>query len=133
MLFRSRNAVLNNIDKVTVVMGVLIIVILLGYGLNLILSQNSIGIVLIFFGLGMVTFVVEDNRALKGELYKSKLRIANHLQRMLGGTIATITAVLVQQLVPRIQNNQIPEFVIWIGPTIVLTPLIFYWSKKILS
>ena len=130
---RYRNAVLNNIDKVTVVMGVLIIVILLGYGLNLILSQNSIGIVLIFFGLGMVTFVVEDNRALKGELYKSKLRIANHLQRMLGGTIATITAVLVQQLVPRIQNNQIPEFVIWIGPTIVLTPLIFYWSKKILS
>ena len=67
------------------------------------------------------------------ELYKSKLRIANHLQRMLGGTIATITAVLVQQLVPRIQNNQIPEFVIWIGPTIVLTPLIFYWSKKILA
>jgi hypothetical protein len=81
----------------------------------------------------MVTFVFEDVRALKSDLYKSKLRIANHLQRMLGGTIATITAVLVQQLVPRIQNTQIPEFVIWIGPTIVLTPLIFYWSKRILS
>jgi hypothetical protein len=130
---RYRNAVLNKVDKVTAAIGVSIILILFGYGLNLILSQNSIGIVLIFFGLGMVTFVFEDVRALKSDLYKSKLRIANHLQRMLGGTIATITAVLVQQLVPRIQNTQIPEFVIWIGPTIVLTPLIFYWSKRILS
>lgn len=130
---RYKNATLNKIDKITTFIGLLIIFVLLCYGLFILLTKKSIGIVLIFFGLGMITFVMEDFKALKIELYKSKYRIANHLQRMLGGTIATITAVLVQQLVPRIQNSQIPEFIIWIGPTLVLTPFIFYWSKKILS
>ena len=78
-------------------------------------------------------FTVEYFFALTKETYKAKFRIANHLQRMLGGTIATITAVLVQQLVPRIQITQIPELIIWIGPTLVLTPLITYWSKKTLE
>jgi len=130
---RYKNAKLNKVDTFTVFAGFLIVFLLLGYGSFVLISGDSIGIVLLFFGIGLIIFTVEDFFALTKETYKAKFRIANHLQRMLGGTIATITAVLVQQLVPRIQNTQIPELIIWIGPTLVLTPLITYWSKKTLE
>ena len=130
---RYKNSQLNKVDKFTVLAGFVIVFLLIGYGSLVLISGKSIGIVLLFFGLGLIIFTVEDFMAIKKETYKSKFRIANHLQRMLGGTIATITAVLVQQIVPRIQNTQIPELVVWIGPTLVLTPLITYWSKKILQ
>ena len=130
---RYKNSQLNKVDKFKVLAGFVIVFLLIGYGSLVLISGKSIGIVLLFFGLGLIIFTVEDFMAIKKETYKSKFRIANHLQRMLGGTIATITAVLVQQIVPRIQNTQIPELVVWIGPTLVLTPLITYWSKKILQ
>jgi len=130
---RYKKAQLNKVDKFTVLVGSLIVIILISYGTLILIAGKSIGIVLLFFGLGLFIFTIEDFIAIKKETYTSKFRIANHLQRMLGGTIATITAVFVQQLVPRIQNTQIPELVIWIGPTLVLTPLITYWSKKILE
>ncbi len=130
---RFKNPILNKVDKLTAILGLIIVIILLGYGLLVILNGLTIGLVLIFFGIGLTIFVWEDFSALKNENYKAKYRVANHLQRMLGGTIATITAVLVQQLIPRIQGTQIPEFLIWIAPTIILTPFISFWSKKILS
>lgn len=130
---RFKNSILNKVDKLTAVIGLLIVIILFAYGLSVILSGQTIGVVLIFFGIGLTIFVKEDFSALKNENYKAKYRVANHLQRMLGGTIATITAVMVQQLIPRIQGTQIPEFIVWIAPTIILTPFISYWSKKILS
>lgn len=130
---RFKNSKLNKVDKVTSIVGLIIVIILFSYGSLVVLSGQSIGVVLIFFGVGLSIFVWEDFRAISKDFYKAKFRIANHLQRMLGGTIATITAVTVQQLIPRIQNTPIPEFIIWIAPTIILTPVISYWSRKILS
>jgi hypothetical protein len=46
---------------------------------------------------------------------------------MMGGTIAVITAVLVVN--PPFE----PEWVWWVLPTVVITPIISYWNKKTLS
>jgi hypothetical protein len=124
---------LNKVDIITVQIGKLIVLILFGYGTFLLVNGENLGAVLIIFGIVTYLFVREDAQALKVNLYKSKYRIASHLQRMLGGTIATITAVLVQQVVPRIEGTSIPEFVVWLAPTIVISPLITYWSRKILT
>ncbi len=49
---------------------------------------------------------------------------------MLGGTIATITAVLVQQVTPLVDSS-LGQVALWLGPTIVLTPMIFFWNWRI--
>ena len=46
---------------------------------------------------------------------------------MLAGTIAVITAVLVTNV------NIEPVFILWILPTIIITPIIFWWNTKILG
>ena len=115
------------------IVGRLIVVILIGYGTFIFINGETLGIVLLVFGITTYIFVREDSNALKLNSYKSKYRIASHLQRMLGGTIATITAVLVQQVVPRIEGTSFPAFIVWLAPTILITPLITYWSRKILT
>ena len=124
---------LNKVDKNTVIVGKFIILILIGYGIFIIINGETLGMVLLVFGITTYLFVREDSKALKENIYKSKYRIASHLQRMLGGTIATITAVLVQQVVPRIEGTSVPPFIVWLVPTILITPLITYWSRKILT
>ena len=46
---------------------------------------------------------------------------------IIGGTIATVTAVLV------VNVNTNPVWIAWLAPTVVITPLIFYWNKRTLS
>ena len=65
-----------------------------------------------------------------GEGARGKERIATHLARMLGGLIATITAVIVVNF--RTDNVGL-SVLSWLGPTIVLVPVIFYWARKIQS
>jgi len=45
----------------------------------------------------------------------------------MAGTIAVITAVLV------VNVNIEPIWIWWVLPTVVITPIISYWSKKTLS
>ena len=44
---------------------------------------------------------------------------------MMAGTIATVTAVLVVNVATD------PVWIAWIAPTVVITPFIFYWNKKL--
>ena len=43
---------------------------------------------------------------------------------IIAGTIAVITAVLVTNIYIE------PVFILWILPTIVITPIIFWWNRK---
>lgn len=52
-------------------------------------------------------------------------RIARHLTMMLAGVIATVTAVLVVNFTVE------PAFVLWLAPTVLITPLITYWNVRI--
>ena len=52
-------------------------------------------------------------------------RISRHLTGMLAGTIATITAVLVVN----VETN--PPWIVWILPTVVITPFIAWWNFRV--
>ena len=53
-------------------------------------------------------------------------RIARHLTNMLAGTIATVTAVVV------VNVETDPPWLAWIIPTLVITPLIAWWNRRVL-
>ena len=91
------------------------------------INNDSQFITLIVFGFLAVSLGYGDFRTFKNETAKGKERIAKHLTNMLGGTIAVVTAVLV------VNPPTDPEWVWWILPTFLITPLIFRWNKKVLS
>ena len=68
-----------------------------------------------------------DFKSYRNKSAIGKQRIARHLTNMLAGTIAVITAVLVTNV------NIEPVFILWILPTIIITPIIFWWNTKILG
>ena len=90
-------------------------------------NNDSQFITLIVFGLLALSLGYGDFRTFKNETAKGKERIAKHLTNMMGGTIAIVTAVLV------VNPPTDPEWVWWILPTFLITPLIFRWNKKVLS
>lgn len=96
-------------------------------GILLVTNTSSFGWVYITFGFISIGFLFNDFNFLKG---KSKIKnqwLLSHLQRMLGTYIASVTAFLVVNI------HFQPGFVVWLLPTAVITPLIFYWSKKFAS
>ena len=73
-------------------------------------------------GLSLADFRFHRSTAKPG-----KRRIARHLTNMLAGTIATVTAVLV------VNVDTDPVWLVWILPTVVITPLIVWWNVRIAS
>ena len=56
-----------------------------------------------------------------------KKRIARHLTNMLAGTIATLTAALVTNV------SADPVWIAWLVPTVLITPVIIYWNRRVLK
>tara|TARA_B100000029_G_scaffold505281_1_gene585710 strand:+ start:712 stop:1371 length:660 start_codon:yes stop_codon:yes gene_type:complete len=77
---------------------------------------------LIGYGLGITDF-----KTLKNHNATGKQRISRHLTNMLAGTIATVTAALVTNVTTE------PIWVAWLTPTVVITPVIYYWNNRTLS
>ena len=87
------------------------------------INNNSQYITLVVFGFLAITLGYADFRS-----YKNKTATGTrHLTNMMGGTIAVITAVLV------VNPPFDPEWVWWVLPTALITPLIFWWNYKTLS
>lgn len=111
--------------------GMLVVAIgMIGYGLVMAFTGMPMGWALVAFGSIGLQFAVDDVRNWTVERAFSA-RIQSHLQHMLGGTIATITAVLVQQIVPRLGDGNPWAVVVWLSPTVVITPLIALWSRHV--
>ena len=91
------------------------------------LNSNTQSIVLLVFGFLSITLSNADFNSYKKNSATGKERISRHLTNMMGGTIAVITAVLVVN--PPFE----PEWVWWVLPTVMITPLIFWWNSKILK
>ena len=124
---RNRKGIATTLDWIAVSL-----MILAGLGM-LILSaiffsnDDSQYIVLLVFGFLAMTLGYADFKSYKNNTATGKERISRHLTNMMGGTIAVITAVLVVN--PPFE----PEWVWWVLPTILITPLIFWWNFKILK
>ena len=94
------------------------------YGALVVMAGDGIGWVLVVFGaIGMLQSIGDIMGAF-GKPVTGKARIAAHLSRMMGGTIAVLTAFLLVQF----QSNSL---FFWLGPTLAITPLIFFWGRKV--
>lgn len=92
------------------------------WGLVWAVTGNSFGLVLLVFGVIGVAFGTMDIRTFQGD--ESDEWIVSHLQRMIAAFIATISAVSAVTLTP------VLGILAWLWPTILGTPLIYYWSKE---
>lgn len=117
------------IDAVGAWLMVVFAAVMMGYGAFMIVSGEPLGWALASFGGLGATFGAEDIvRSRRTDPHFEKVKV--HVARMLGGTIATITAVLVQQVTPLV-DSPLGQVALWLGPTIVLTPIIFFWNWRI--
>ena len=124
---RNREGVATTFDWIAVAL-----MILSGLGMWILAaiyfsSNNSQYIVLVIFGFLAMALGYIDLRSYRDETATRKERISRHLTNMLGGTIAVVTAVLVVN--PPFE----PEWVWWVFPTVAITPVIFWWNKKVLN
>lgn len=96
-----------------------------GWGLSLAVAGTSTGIVMAVFGsIGFAAGVAELGDFLNPD--RRDPWMANHLARMIGGYIATVTAVSVVNFV-EVMPGVVPDPVAWLWPTVVGVPLIWYW------
>ena len=91
------------------------------------IDNDSQFITLTVFGFLALFLGYGDFQTFKDQTAIGKERIAKHLTNMMGGTIAVVTAVLV------VNPPSNPEWVWWILPTVLITPVIFWWNKKVLN
>jgi uncharacterized membrane protein len=98
-----------------------------GIGINNVVKGNNFGIVFIAFGGLGLRNVKSDFNYYRGIIDFKNYWLLQHISRMSGGFIASVTAVLVV-------NGKyfafIPDILLWLLPTILIVPLIVYWSRK---
>ena len=94
------------------------------YGGTLVAFSKNFGIVLLVFGIISLLMVKQDIAIYRGNIKNTNYWLLIHISRMIGTYIASITAFLV------VNNTILPGLVVWLAPTVLLTPLIFYWINK---
>ncbi len=96
-----------------------------GYGATLLMRGSSQWITMALFGFIALALSAVDLRHHRAPLRSGRQRIARHLTNMLAGTIATVTAVVV------VNVETTPAWLAWVFPTILVTPLIVWWNRRI--
>ena len=91
------------------------------------IENNSQYITLTVFGFLAIVLGYTDYKAYKRQEATGKKRIARHLTNMMAGTIAVVTAVLV------VNVNTEPQWLPWVLPTLLITPVIIYWNWKVMK
>lgn len=113
------------IDWIIAIPAALFCIGLLLFGLiMLIKNNNSFGFVALVFG---IVGIRNAWTGIKPFYWKPKQKafwLVSHISGMIGGYIATLTAFLVVNI------SFQPSFVLWLLPTVIGVPLIFYFTKK---
>ena len=93
----------------------------------LFMNNNSMYIPLLVFGFFAIVLGYGDFKSHKNKTAIGKERIGKHLQNMIGGTIAVITAVLVVNV--KIE----PVWIWWVLPTVLIVPVIIWYRIKVMK
>lgn len=121
-------AIFNNIlIPLFLVIGLAMVVLPLVFWLGFSIpgKLGQLNIVLFIFGAIFCAIAgVELKHLLKPERSSKFWWMYRHIGSMLGAYIATFTAFLV------VNGNFLPQLVVWLGPTLVVTPIISYWIRK---
>ncbi len=100
-----------------------------GYGAVLGMQSDAQWVTMVIFGAIAVALALADmhfhHRLAQGQSRAGKQRIQRHLTNMLAGTIATVTAVTV------VNVDLNPVWIPWVLPTVVITPLIVWWNRRV--
>jgi hypothetical protein len=91
---------------------------------NNLLKTDSFGWVYVVFGFISLFMALGDFRFALQKEPPPFAWLQHHLQRMIGTFIAATTAFLV------VNVKMEPSYLIWLAPTAILNPLIFFWSSK---
>lgn len=97
------------------------------YGALLLWRGASFGAVLLVFGTIGSLMVKGDFNNYRGQAKYANIWLLVHLQRMLGGYIAAMTAFFVVN----VNNTGVPGIVAWLLPTAVFVPFIVRWSRQL--
>ncbi len=112
------------LDRAAAVLMIAAAAIMLIWGGWALLGGATGGIVLLLFGsIGGMVAVIDLHR-LRHPAQRAA-RTAHHMACMLGATTAVVTAALVVNV--RFE----PAWAVWIAPTLLSTPIIFLWSKRV--
>lgn len=115
------------VDWLIIAFGFIAAVFLLLLGASGILHGNSAGYIPLAFGIICLSFSIRDTKKFITGPADKKHWLYNHIGGMLGSYIAGITAFLA---VNAGATGGWPKLAVWLGPTFVGTPLIFYWTAK---
>lgn len=99
--------------------------VMIMFGVFMLSRSNMNGITMVALGGIGAGLSIADLRTLRRGGAKGPERIAQHLTMMLAGAIATITAFGVTNVSVQ------PAFIVWLAPTVVITPIIIVWSRRI--
>ena len=91
------------------------------------MNNDPMSIPLLIFGFFAIFLGYGDFKTHKNKTAIGKERIGRHLQNMIGGTIAVITAVLVVNV--KIE----PVWIWWVLPTVLIVPVIIWWRIKVMK
>jgi uncharacterized membrane protein len=122
-----KDSTTNTVKKLDWIISYTMILFAIGfiiYGILLLLSSKFFGVVLLTFGLISTLMSLQDFKNYKGKSTLKNVGLITHIQRMIGAYIAAITAFLV------VNNTFLPSVLAWLLPTLILVPLIIYWSRK---
>ena len=125
---RDRNGAREQIDKVLGVFITATSILFYSMAVSLYLIEDSMWITSVVFGSIALGMGINDFRRMKIDERPDFYDRTNlHLNLMLAGTIATTTAFIVTL------NPFSIDWLNWVAPTIVGTPIIFYFSKRELA
>ena len=112
------------IDWLLTIMMIVFGIVFILFGTWHLIKQQSFGTVFIIFGSIGLTMAITDIKNYTGKSEYRNTWLLVHLQRMTGAYIASFTAFLV------VNNTYLPGIIAWLLPTLLITPLIFKWSKQ---
>ncbi len=126
---KNRTGAATLFDQVFVIAGMVgAVAMLIAAGVAMSQGDPS-GTIMLVFGIIYLLNTIQDlQNVFNDGRAKGKKRIAEHLGKMLGGMIATVTAFLVVNISTDVVALQI---LTWLAPTIILVPVIFIWTRKI--
>jgi len=119
-----RSADVTFADRMVVGALMMVGIAMLAYGAWMLVHREDLGVVMVVFGVASVVFAGFDLTK-RGGWPTGKERIRLHVTRMGAASIATLTA-------PTVVNIRTePEFISWLLPSILVTPLIARWASRV--
>ncbi len=124
---KNRKGLPKRMDWIRVGSMLLVGVVMFIYGVFLLMHHEENGVTMLAFACISIGLASTDLRYLLSQNVNMAQRISRHLTMMLAAFIATITAFVV------VNFNFEPAWVLWLAPTVVVTPVIVYWNRKVLG